>query len=197
MLNEIRILRLLNHENLITLDSIYETENSYYLILELFKGGNLKENIKHSGIFSEEKCIIVLEAILKALVYLHSHKIIHRDIKPDNILFRSKNPKVFEIALGDFGLSTFESDESYGTQKCGTPGYVAPEILAMKNNNKNESYSNKCDLYSVGITFYYMLFGKLPYICSNIEQLLEQNEICDFEFLQNELSGISKIRKNI
>ena len=115
--------------------------------MELFQGGNLKEHIKKDGILSEKKAAKLLQNVLKGLKSMHSLNIMHRDIKPENILFRSKsfsNNTDTQVVLADFGLATFNNVERYIFPKCGTPGFVAPEIANIITPTCN--YDLKCDL---------------------------------------------------
>lgn len=183
--NEISILRAISHPNLIKLDSVYETDNSYYIVLELFSGGNLKEYLKDYGLLSEEKAAFIAKSVLKALEYLQENSIIHRDIKPDNILFRSSGMFSSEnqIALADLGLATFKNVTEYLFPRCGTPGFVAPEVANYKPNE--EKYDEKCDLYSLGVTLYYALTGKLPY--PGKREILKENRECCIDLTKSEL----------
>lgn len=156
------------------LDSVYETENSYYIVLELFSGGNLKDFLKEKGIFNERKAAFIMKPILKTLQYLNKMKIIHRDIKPDNILFRQAD--IFkdenQVALADFGLSSFIDSANLLYPRCGTPGFVSPEV--GNYNRSCEKYDDKCDLYSFGVTLYFILTGRLPY--PGKKDLIEENK---------------------
>ena len=177
--NEIKILRKINQKNLIQLDSVHESSNSYYLIFELFLGGNLNEYVQHQGLFTEIHAAFVMKQILEGVKYLHNINIMHRDIKPENILFRSK--EIYEkdqIVLADFGLATSNDVIEYLHPKCGTPGFAAPEIFNVKDPSGH--YSLKCDLFSVGVTLYYMLTGQLPY--GHLHDLLKENRDCLFNF---------------
>ena len=179
MENEIKILRSLSNINIINLDSVYENKDHFFLVFEPLQGGNLKRLIKEGGPLDEFQVSIILKSLLEAVQYLHSKNIMHRDIKPENIFFRST--EIFEknqVVLTDFGLATSNDVPEYIHQRCGTPGYVAPEIFHTKNNE--EHYSLDCDMFSVGITFYYMLTGGLPY--RNKAKILEDNKEGNFAF---------------
>lgn len=87
---------------------------------------------------------------------MHSKNIMHRDLKPENILFRHKND--YDCIIADYGLSQFCNTEKYLFVRCGTPGYVAPEVINIKN--MTERYSPICDIFSLGLIFHVMLMGK-------------------------------------
>lgn len=157
------------------------------MIFELFSGGNLKDYISQHGSFSENEACHILKNILEGLSYLHKNNIMHRDIKPENILFRTE--KIFErnqIAIADFGLATHNDVTEYIYGRCGTPGYIAPEIY--DHYKLTDHYDIKCDIYSVGITYFYMLTSDLPY--KGELGLLEENKLMKFDY--NRMARLSK-----
>ena len=107
--------------------------------------------MKNAKINTERQWALVTLQIFKTLRFIHENKIIHRDIKPDNILLKDAD----NIAICDFGLADYYNPQSvYQYQRCGTPGYVAPEIL------RDMKYDYKVDVYSTGIILYTMIVGK-------------------------------------
>ena len=144
MLNEIDIMRALDHENVIKLYEVYETEKSIYLVLELIQGRSLQELLK-KGSFKENEPRItnVLSSILEALAYLATKGVMHRDLKPDNILV----DKCDRIKIVDFGLATFIDVPEYIFKKCGTPGYIAPEVFKYDQKIPNTAYDHRCDVF--------------------------------------------------
>lgn len=147
MLNEIQILKRVNHPNIIKLKEVYEGENHIYLVMEYFEGGiELHDYIAHiKKIPSEDETRKIMFQILSALDYLHDLKIMHRDIKLENILI---NQNTLDIKIIDFGLAEYICKKELIFIKCGSPGYVAPEIL-------NElKYNYAVDVFSAGIIFY-------------------------------------------
>ena len=195
MNNEIEILKSIDNCNLMKLDSFYETPDSFYLVLELFRGGNLKSYINSNGPLNEIEASFLFKNVLEGLKYLHDKNIMHRDIKPDNLLFRSNNLYLnHQIALADFGLATVNDlDKPYLFFRCGTPGYVAPEIYEAED--PADHYGVKCDMFSMGVTMYFALTGEMPY---NVKkQIPKQNyQICsDLKLLPkfSELSFTGKI----
>lgn len=155
MLNEIDIMRAVDHENVIKLYEVYETEKSIYLVLELIQGKSLQEMLKKQA-FKEEnseiKIINTARSILDALAYLSSRGVMHRDLKPDNILI----DKGDKVKIVDFGLATFIDVPEYIFKKCGTPGYIAPEVFKYDPKTPITAYDGHCDVFSIGCIMYYM-----------------------------------------
>jgi len=148
--NEINILSMLDNEHIMKLYEVYEDKHHIKLVLENLGGGNLFNRMfdRKFKDFTANDYKFIIKQILLALKYLHEKGIMHRDIKPENILFINKEDMT--LKLGDFGLSEFDNKKIHLLTKCGTPGYLAPEIL------RNEAYDRKCDLFSVGVILYMM-----------------------------------------
>lgn len=147
LMYEIKMMRAVNHPKVIKLFEIFEGEQFLYLLCDLYQGKDLWTELLEKGPQSEPKALTVLQQLLEALAYLHSMKIIHRDVKPENILFRSTK-NITQLGLVDLGFATYEKDFRRLFVRCGTPGYVAPEVL------DDRPYDCKADVYSVGIVFY-------------------------------------------
>ena len=120
--------------------------------------------------------------LLSSLKYLHSKNIIHRDLKPENLIFRTKSSMI-DIVIADFGLSDiYNENDIYLFQRCGTVGYVAPEVL------KDQAYNHKADIFSAGVILFILLTGEMPFIkCSNSDEILASNYLCRIDF--NKLSN--------
>lgn len=147
LMYEIKMMRAVNHPKVTKLFEIFEGEQFVYLLCDLYQGRDLWTEILEKGAQSEPKALTILQQLLEALVYLHSMKIIHRDVKPENVLFRSSK-NITQLGLVDLGFATYEKDFQKLFVRCGTPGYVAPEVLDDK------PYDCKADVYSAGIVFY-------------------------------------------
>lgn len=158
LLNEIEVMQSLDHENLMRLHEIHESQNSVYLVLELLEGGELVDFIKAQQNrikVSEYKYII--RSILKALRYMSAKNIMHRDLKPENMILKRKGGSIEDnvLKIVDFGLATKCDISEYLFKRCGTPGYVAPEVVNA-SSEENIHYTPKCDVFSAGVIFYLM-----------------------------------------
>jgi len=181
MINEIDIMRSLDHHHIIKLHEVFETDKSIYLVLELIQGRSLQDTLKKSSFKSEAsdiKIFNMIRAILDSLAYCASKRVMHRDLKPDNILL-DKNDK---IKIVDFGLATFIDVPEYIFKKCGTPGYIAPEVFKYDQKNKATSYDDRCDVFSAGCIFYFMLFGQPFFEGTNASEILKNNRRAAIDF---------------
>lgn len=133
---------------------VHETKSSIYLVMELLEGGNLKEFISKNGPLNPETTKRFMKSILTALSYLEDKKVLHRDIKPENLIIRSDSA-ISELVLVDFGLSTKWNCKDYFFKRCGTPGFIPPEILQGEASDVGR-LTLKCDVFSAGLTFYEM-----------------------------------------
>ena len=128
-MTEIDVLRTINHENVIQLYESYETTKYIHLLLPYLEGGELFEKIKSKGLYRESDARPVMHNFISALKYLHNLNIVHRDLKPENLILASKDND-WDLKIADFGLATIISDPTKKlTLRCGSPGYVAPELL--------------------------------------------------------------------
>ena len=181
-LNEIELLKTVDHPNIIKIFDCYYDKTFYYLIEEYCSGGDLFDYIQREHFFTEQKAAIIFKQLLSAVNHLHKKNIIHRDLKPENIVFiKTKNQDIF-IKLIDFGASiTFKG--KYLTQELGTIYYMAPEVF-MNN------YKEKSDIWSCGIILYTMLCGHPPFMGSDEKNIRSK-------ILHSKLSFPTKDFKNI
>src|SRR3990167_5897991 len=186
--DKIMILKRVRHPNVITLHAVFETDNEVILVMELAQGGELFDKLIEDGSYNESDTVRILQQIIRAVDYLHSLNIVHRDLKPENILL--KNTTTREIKICDFGLSkVFDEIESVNTF-CGTPGYVAPEILF---ENK---YSKPVDLWSIGVIAYVLLSGYPPFYSDNLPKLFAQIKGAKYNFAGKEWDNTSDEAKD-
>ncbi|XP_037788437.1 calcium/calmodulin-dependent protein kinase type 1 isoform X1 [Penaeus vannamei] len=172
--NEIKVLRRLQHPNIVQLMETYEDREHVYLIIELVTGGELFDRIVEKGSYTEKDASHLIRQVLEAVDYMHDQGVVHRDLKPENLLYYSQDEDS-KIMISDFGLSKME-DSGIMATACGTPGYVAPEVLAQK------PYGKAVDVWSIGVIAYILLCGYPPFYDENDANLFAQILKGEFEF---------------
>jgi serine/threonine protein kinase len=180
ILNEIDILaRVDDHPHIIQLKEIYEKKGRMYIVMELVTGGELFDRIIARQHFSENDARDLIHVLIETIRHMHSYGIVHRDLKPENILFQTSAPDA-PIKIADFGLAKLyqPSDEGDSLKTlCGTPGYVAPEVLKNRNG-----YTPQCDMWSVGVILYILLCGYPPFQHEQQNKLFKQILKAEFHF---------------
>ncbi|XP_065565645.1 calcium/calmodulin-dependent protein kinase type II alpha chain-like [Artemia franciscana] len=189
--NEGRICRKLQHPNIVKLHDIIQDENFLYLVFELVTGGELFEDIVERKHYSEVEASHCIQQILESLHHCHVNGVIHRDIKPDNLLLGSKAPGA-AVKLADFGLAIEVQDQTrawYGF--AGTPGYLSPEML------KKEPYGNAVDIWASGVILYILLVGYPPFYNENQQKLNNQIKAGVYNYPSPEWDTITPEAKNL
>ncbi|KAI4890070.1 hypothetical protein NFI96_014146, partial [Prochilodus magdalenae] len=174
--NEVAILRRVKHPNIVLLIEEMDTYSELYLVMELVKGGDLFDAITSATRYTERDASGMLYNLANAIKYLHSLNIVHRDIKPENLLVYEHQDGSKSLKLGDFGLATVVDGPLYTV--CGTPTYVAPEIIA------ETGYGLKVDIWAAGVITYILLCGFPPFRGSTEDQeaLFDQILLGQLEF---------------
>jgi calcium-dependent protein kinase len=205
--NEIKILKSLDHPNIIKIHEFFSDNINFYIITELFEEGDLYSKIRKFSFFSERVVKNIMKQILSAVSYLHSKHIIHGDLKLENILIDSsayrainRDAKInsnkenyeeyFDIKVIDFGCSKiFTKDEKYN-DIIGTTYYMAPEVSI------NE-YDEKSDLWSCGVIMYILLSGKAPFEGADDEELTKNLQKGEFHFKYDAFKNVSSHAKEL
>lgn len=159
IMNEIKIMRRLVHENIIRYQTHFEDKEYIFLLLDLADKGHLFSKLKKKGIFNEKEAARIMFETFKAVSYLHQHSppIIHRDIKPENILFAGRT-----IKLADFGWSN--TKDIIRSTYCGTRDYLAPEMITKRGHDE------KLDVWTLGVLMYEVCTGKTPFVPGEISK---------------------------
>ncbi|KAG8449907.1 hypothetical protein GDO86_016544 [Hymenochirus boettgeri] len=173
---EVFILQQLEHPNIMKLHDVFASKSEMVLILELIRGGELFDFIAEKEALSEEEAIEFIQQILKGVAYMHSRHIAHLDLKPENIMLLEKavpNPK---IKLIDFGLAQKIEDGAVFKSLCGTPQYIAPEVINY------EPLGPSTDMWSVGVITYILLSGLSPFQGETDQETLSNVVSGNYEF---------------
>ncbi|XP_024113747.1 serine/threonine-protein kinase ULK2 [Oryzias melastigma] len=167
---EIKILKELQHENIVGLYDVQETPNSVFLVMEYCNGGDLADYLQAKGTLREDTMRVFLQQIAAAMRVLNSKGIIHRDLKPQNILLsyaarKKSNVSSIRIKIADFGFARYLTSNMMAATLCGSPMYMAPEVIMSQN------YDAKADLWSIGTVIYQCLVGKPPFQANSPQDL--------------------------
>lgn len=169
-----------DHKGFLRLKSYFETRDKVVLELELLEGTDLYQYIKKKQPLSELEASNIMYDILSCVVVMKNLGIAHRDLKPANILMANKSNRYgMRVNVGDFGNATFVGADNLVRGRCGTVGYVAPEIFLAQ---KNSGYENKVDEFSAGVILYVLLCGYEPFYGETEKKLIKENTKAKVEF---------------
>lgn len=195
--DEVEIMARVDNENCVRLYEMYDSKDYIFLCVELCTGGELFDRIvsayeSENGSFSEKQASAVIRQVATGLKYLHTQGIVHRDLKPENLLFKDKS-EFAEVKITDFGLAKYTSgpQASPMTTACGTPGYVAPEVIS------GSEYDSKVDMWSLGVIAYVILCGFPPFYHENHTELFRAIKNCNYEFVSPFWDGVSESAKDL
>ena len=160
---EKKILQNLTYQFLIGMDFCFQTQEKIYFVMNFIKSGELFNHLHNCKFFSEKKAKFYSAIIGLSLEYLHTHGIVYRDIKPDNILIDEDG----YLKLADFGMAKMLKDQEKAFSLFCTPEYFAPEIITREGHNKS------ADWWSYGILLYEMLYGIPPFYSKNTEKMFD------------------------
>eukprot|EP01010_Urceolus_cornutus_P005339 NODE_921_length_1229_cov_214.134746_g701_i0.p1 GENE.NODE_921_length_1229_cov_214.134746_g701_i0~~NODE_921_length_1229_cov_214.134746_g701_i0.p1 ORF type:complete len:234 (+),score=31.09 NODE_921_length_1229_cov_214.134746_g701_i0:372-1073(+) len=179
---------------MVNLIDVFEDEQHVYLVMDLMTGGELFERIctRYPEGYSEADASKLTQKILSVVQYLHSKAIIHRDLKPENLLFSDPSDNA-ELKLGDFGLAKIWRGDMLVKTACGSPNYVAPEVLL----NQLEGYSFAADLWSVGVIVYVLVCGFCPFFDDNMPALFKSITTGQYSFPSPDWDTISDDCKDL
>ncbi|XP_026190356.1 calcium-dependent protein kinase 4 [Cyclospora cayetanensis] len=189
LLKEVELLKKLDHPNIMKLYEFFEDKGYFYLVTEVYTGGELFDEIISRKRFSEVDAARIIRQVLSGITYMHKNKVVHRDLKPENLLLENKR-KDANIRIIDFGLSThFESTKKM-KDKIGTAYYIAPEVL-------HGTYDEKCDVWSTGVILYILLSGCPPFNGANEFDILKKVEKGKFTFDLPQWKKVSEPAKDL
>ncbi|KAL9229026.1 hypothetical protein vseg_004544 [Gypsophila vaccaria] len=188
---EIATMKVIKHPNVVKLHEVMASKTKIYMVLELVDGGELFDTIAKHGRLQEDNARKYFQQLINAVDYCHSRGVYHRDLKPENLLLDSFG--VLKIA--DFGLSVFSRqvrEDGLLHTTCGTPNYVAPEVLTDKGYDGSAS-----DVWSCGVILFVLMAGYLPFDVPNLMALYKKIQRADYTFPPWFSSGARKLIQRI
>jgi len=175
IINEINILKTLDHPNILKVLEFHLTADKFYIITDYCKEGELFHEIDKRTKFSERETSFILYQILQAVRYIHKMRVVHRDIKPENIMIMGREPNgLLHVKLIDFGTAKLFSEGNKHKALVGSSYYIAPEVIRGK-------YDESCDLWSVGVIMYIMLTGTPPFNGDDDDEILKAVSIGKYD----------------
>ncbi|XP_070690126.1 serine/threonine-protein kinase Chk2 isoform X2 [Pempheris klunzingeri] len=190
---EIEILQRVDHPCLIKTEDFYQTEDSYYIVLELMEGGELFQRVKSQLQLKESVAKLYFYQMLRAVQYLHSNGIIHRDLKPENVLLSSQDD-ICLIKVTDFNQSRILEEAMLMRTLCGTPSYLAPEVFTHASTT---GYGLAVDAWSLGVLLFVCLGGYPPFHESFGRQITDQIILGEFTMVPSKWKHISDQAKDV
>ncbi|KAG0265265.1 hypothetical protein BG011_005136 [Mortierella polycephala] len=192
--NEIAVLSRISvgHANILTLSDYFESYNNMYFVTELAEGGELFDRICSKGSYYECDAAQLVRTVCNAVAYLHEQGIVHRDLKPENLLFKTADDDS-ELLIADFGLSRIIDHDVFHllTTTCGTPGYMAPEIL------QKSGYGKPVDMWALGVITYFLLCGQPPFDRENTSDEIYAIQKAEYKFEPAEYwEGVSETARS-
>ena len=163
---ELELLRDLDHPNVIKFYECYQDSLSFHFVMEYCSGGELTDRVANKSSITEAETAKIMSKAFSAVNYIHEKGIVHRDIKPDNFLYASKDPDA-EIKLIDFGLSRYFAPHQLLESQVGTPYYIAPDVIMG-------DYDYRCDYWSLGVMMFVLLAGRVPFDGPNTLELAKE-----------------------
>ncbi|PXF47654.1 putative myosin light chain kinase [Gracilariopsis chorda] len=186
LMREVKIMMNVQHDHIVDTYDIFDSKRHLHLVIEYMAGGELFDIIADQGHLSEQTASIVMREIIKGVEYLHDVGVVHCDIKPENILCKSKQWP-YSVKLCDFGLANFfdQYNNNTMTETIGTPGYVAPEVV------RREPYGPPVDMWACGVVLYVMLSGRMPFYGKDDVQCLRRTAAGEYSFPEREWKHVS------
>eukprot|EP00555_Chaetoceros_dichaeta_P003563 CAMPEP_0198251994 /NCGR_PEP_ID=MMETSP1447-20131203/2635_1 /TAXON_ID=420782 /ORGANISM="Chaetoceros dichaeta, Strain CCMP1751" /LENGTH=688 /DNA_ID=CAMNT_0043937135 /DNA_START=14 /DNA_END=2080 /DNA_ORIENTATION=- len=190
VLSEVAILHSLRHKYVVKLHNYFEEPSRFLMIMEFMSGGDVINRVRENSSYTEKDTRELSKSLLTAIAYIHSCDVAHRDIKPENLLLETRRSNC-RIKVADFGFARRVHAPLSLTTRCGTPTYVAPEIL------KNHPHDESADMWSVGVIMYLLLVGYPPFKENKQQELFQKIRLGYYEFQPDDWKDISEQAKDM
>ncbi|KAJ1268893.1 hypothetical protein BS78_07G167900 [Paspalum vaginatum] len=184
---EVEIMQHLSgHPGVVTLRAVFEDADAFYLVMELCRGGRLLDEVAREGRLSERRAATVVSDLMAVLKYCHEMGVVHRDVKPENVLLTKDG----RLKLADFGLAVRVADGQQLSGVAGSPAYVAPEVLLG-------NYSQKVDIWAAGVLLHVLLMGTLPFQGNSVKAIFDAIKTSELDFHSSQWASVSLLARDL
>ena len=190
IVNEINILKKLDHPNILKVLEFHLTNDKFYIITDYLPEGELYDEIDRKCIFSEREAAYIIYQILSAIRYCHKMRVVHRDVKPENIMIMGRENGLLQVKLIDFGTAKLFNEGYKNNGLVGSSYYIAPEVIRGK-------YDESCDLWSIGVIMYILLTGSPPFNGENEDEILKSVLIGKYDTTLDTYQTLSNNAKDL
>ena len=190
IINEINILKQLDHPNILKILEFHLTEDKFYIITDYLPEGELYDEIDKKSIFSEREASYIIYQVLSAIRYCHKMRVVHRDVKPENIMIMGRENGLLHVKLIDFGTAKLFNERYKNKALVGSSYYIAPEVIKGK-------YDEACDLWSIGVIMYILLTGSPPFNGDNQNEILKSILIGKYDTTLDTYKTLSNNAKDL
>lgn len=190
MENEVMILSQIDHPNIVKCREVFEDNEHIYIVLDLLSGGELFHRVVDKNVFTEKDAADIIRPVIDAVRYCHDLDVAHRDLKLENILYENKDEDAM-VKITDFSLAKIIPDDVFAITACGTPGYVAPEIL------EGSGYGKEVDYWSIGVILYTLLCGLPPFNEEQNSDLFDKIKKAEYGFPSPMWDHVSDLAKDL
>jgi len=189
IVKEYNILKELDHPNILKVYEMYETKNHFFIVTDLYSGGDLFSELEGNGCFKEKEAAQLLNSMLMCMNYCHKRNLVHLDLKPENILL-TETKSYSDVKIIDFGLAQYQTDNKKMTGLEGSSYYMSPQVV------KRSYIGSKADVWSCGVICHVMMTGYAPFDGPNYQDILDSITLGVFDFDEPEWDGVSNTCKD-
>ena len=190
IINEINILKQLDHPNILKILEFHLTEDKFYIITDYLPEGELYDEIDKKSFFSEREAAYIIYQVLSAIRYCHKMRVVHRDVKPENIMIMGRENGLLHVKLIDFGTAKLFNEKYKNKALVGSSYYIAPEVIRGK-------YDEACDLWSIGVIMYILLTGSPPFNGESEDEILRSVSIGKYDTTLDTYKTLSNNAKDL
>jgi len=195
-MEELVVMSNLAHDHIVEFVEVFNRTDGYYVVVERIYGGELFDRIIELNNYSEAEAIAAITQTFRAIKHIHDLDYVHRDLKPENLLLSSRDSNV-NIKIADFGFASKIKDKGLRSV-VGTPPYMSPELVILRHGEKEKpGYGKPVDCWAIGVILYILLSGIHPFQLDDEEEMLENIEKGEWEWIGDQWDDVSEDAKDL